>query len=299
MNPKSIDFYREFSQYTDPGLYGDLIKDNIPKEVRDLGLLIRKQLIHTFILQNGNTGSNEDLRYGDMARVPWFQQREDDVFVTAASMLAELFRRDKNGLTLERKAEEKLVLSCRSTAVLTASLMKLMGYATRVRSGFADYFVVEGQPKGKSEDHWLNQYWHESQQRWITIDVDGSIEGYLPFDTHDLPDGVFDFSPNAWLKVRKGELSGDHFWNAGGNGGLITIAWELFYDFHCLMNDEINYFHTPEITHFGKFDKLTEQQLSEIDHLAELMQNPDENFKKLHDIWESKREYRLVKGGLR
>ncbi|KKU11385.1 MAG: hypothetical protein UX65_C0002G0018 [Parcubacteria group bacterium GW2011_GWB1_46_8] len=295
---KITDNYLQFSQYTDPGLYGEVFKKSLPNDVREIGLLVRKQLIHRMVLKNGNTGSNADLRYGDTTRVPWTRQPEDDVFVTTSAMLAELFRRDPRGLVPDRAAENKLVLTCRFTTILMASLLKLKGIPARVRSGFAPYFVVDGLPAGKSDDHWINQYWDEKESRWVTIDVDGSIEGYLKFDPYDMPEETFDFSADAWLAVRSGKTDGDHFWNGGGNGGLMAISWELFYDFHCLMNDEIIYHHAPEITNFGKFDKLSEKQLAEIDDLAKLMQKPDDNFDQLKNIWETKKEFRLVKGGL-
>jgi len=295
---KILNHYLQFSQYTNPGLYGDVLKKNLPDDIKEIGLLVRKQIIHRMTLKNGNTGSNKDLRYGDMTKVPWFRQPEDDVFVTASAMLAELYRRNAKGFTLDRRAEDKLILTCRHTSILMASLLKLKGIPTRVRSGFAPYFVVEGLPSGKSDDHWINQYWNDKESRWVTIDVDGSLEDYLKFDPYDIPEGTFDFSPNAWLAVRSGKTDGQHFWNAGGNGGLIVVAWELFYDFHCLMNDEVIYLHAPEITHFGKFDKLSKGKLAEIDSLAKLMQEPDNNFDKLKKIWEEKREYRLLKGGL-
>ncbi len=298
MSSKILDFYLQFSQYTDPGPYKKLLQRSLPNNVREIGLLVRKQLIHRMTLKNGNTGSNKDLRYGDMTKVPWYRQPEDDVFITTSSMLAELFRRDRRGLTLDRSAENKLVLTCRFTAILMASLLKLKGIPARVRSGFSPYFEVEGLPGGKSDDHWINQYWDKKESRWVTIDVDGSLEDYLKFDPYDIPPGTFDFSPDAWLAVRGGKIDGQHFYNAGGTGGLIAIAWELFYDFHCLMSDEIIYHHTPEITHFRKFDKLSGKQLKEIDILAQFMLDPDKNFDALQNIWETKKEFRLVKGGL-
>ena len=75
----------------------------MPNDVREIGLLVRKQLIHRMTLKNGNTGSNEDLRYGDISKVPWYRQPEDDIFVTVAGMLAELYRRDPSGLSLGKK----------------------------------------------------------------------------------------------------------------------------------------------------------------------------------------------------
>lgn len=298
MDKKILDHYLQFSQYTNPGLYGDLLKDSLPNDIRELGLLVRKQLIHRTVLKNGNTGSNADLRYGDTTRIPWTRQPEDDVFVTASAMLAELYRRDPRGLVPNRNAENMLVLTCRFTAILMASLLKIKGIPSRVRSGFAPYFSVDGLPAGKSDDHWINQYWNYKESRWVSIDVDGSIEGYLKFDPYDMPEGVFDYSADAWLAVRSGKVDANHFWNGGGTGGLIAISWELFYDFHCLMNDELIYHHTPKITNFSMFDKLSEEQLVEIDNLANLMQKPDDNFDQLKNLWETKKEFRLVNGGL-
>lgn len=298
MNSTVTNFYLKFGQYTDPGLYKEILNKTLPDHVNEIGLLVRKQIIHRMTLKNGNTGSNTDLRYGDMTKIPWYRQPEDDIFPTASAMISELYRRDGRGFTLDRATENKLILTCRFTSILTTSLLKTKGIASRVRSGFASYFNVEGLPESKSDDHWISQYWNEQKSRWVSIDVDGSLEGYLRFDPYDIPEGVFDFSADAWLSVRKGKIDPSHFWNAGGNGGLIAIAWELFYDFHCLMNEEIIYKHTPAITNFGKFDTLSEQQLEEIDGLARLMQKPDENFEKLQKIWDTKKEFRLLTGSL-
>jgi len=298
MNEKVLNHYLQFSQYTHPGLYGDILKKTLPNDVKKIGLLVRKQLVHRMILKNGNTGSNKDLRYGDMTKIPWYRQPEDDIFITASAMLAELYRRDPKGLSLNRTADNKFILTCRFTSILMASLLKIKDIPARVRSGFAPYFKVEGLPGGKSDDHWINQYWNRQELRWVTIDVDGSLEDYLKFDPYDIPEGTFDFSADAWLSVRSGKVDSQHFWNAGGNGGLIVIAWELFYDFHCLMNDEVIYLHTPEMTHLGKFEKLPEEQLVEIDSLAKLMQKPDDNFEELQRVWNTKKEFRLLKGGL-
>jgi len=81
MNSEIQDFYLQFSQYTNPGLYGDTLRKILPDDVRKIGLLVRKQLVHRMTLKNGNTGSNKDLRYGDMTKVPWYRQPEDEKYV--------------------------------------------------------------------------------------------------------------------------------------------------------------------------------------------------------------------------
>lgn len=292
-----LEHYLQFSSYTNPGLYKDILRDDLPNNVENLGFLVRKQLIHRMVLKNGNTGSNKDLRYGDMNKIPWYRQPEDDIFPTASAMLAELFRRDPRGIVEDRDEESKLVLTCRFTSILMASILKSKGIPCRSRAGFAPYFKVEGLSEGKSDDHWINQYWDKEKSRWITIDVDGSIEPYLKFDPYNIPEGTFDFSADAWLKVREGKVDPLHFEDAAGFTGLVTIGWQLFHDFHALMNNEIIYQQGPSYR-FGRMDQLSQEELKEIDDLAILMQDPDKNFDKLSEIWNVNRKFRLLKGGL-
>ena len=94
MNRKIINHYLEFSQYTYPGLYQNLLKKKFPNDIRKIGELVRKQIIHRTTLEAGNVGTNADKNFGDMTKVPWHRQPEDDVFVTASAILAELHRRD-------------------------------------------------------------------------------------------------------------------------------------------------------------------------------------------------------------
>lgn len=291
MDQKIFNHYLQFSQYTDPGIYKDLFK-NIPAKIEEIGFLVRKQVIHRNTLKNGNTGSNTDMRYGDMTKVPWYRQCEDDIFPTAVAMLAELYRRDKRGLVSDRATENKLVVTCRFISILIASILKSKGIPCRVRSGFSPYFNLF---RTKSTDHWINQYWNEKDNRWVTIDVDGSLEDYVKLNLYDLPDNTFDFSAAAWLGTRGGKFDGRQFKNADGHEGLRVVAWELFYDFHCLMNEEVIYLHRPQYI-LERFDKLTEEELKEIDDLAMLMQKPDENFDKLTEIWNTNKKFRIMKG---
>ena len=163
MDNEILEHYLEFSIYTNPGLYKDKLKNDLPDDIREIGLLVRKNLIHRSTLQEGNTGTNVDLRFGDMTRVPWYRQPEDDILVTASAMLAELYRRDGKGLTLDREPGDKIVVTCRFTAILMASILRSKGIPARVRSGNAPYFDM-GKLGHVSVDHWINQYWNEKEQ---------------------------------------------------------------------------------------------------------------------------------------
>ncbi len=292
MQQKTLDHYLEYGLFTYPGLYESYLK-TLPGDVRELGALLRKNFIHRTTLDAGNIGTNADLKYGDMTKAPWYRQAEDDNLATTAAMLAELFRRDPQGLTVGRRVEDKVVLTCRYVAILMASVLKAKSIPARVRSGFAGYF--EG--TNDAWDHWVTQYWDQATERWITLDVDGSLHR-TGFDMYDIPEGKFNWSADVWLAVRQSKKDGNHFKNAGGFQGLIAIARELFYDFHCLMNNEILYLHHPEMTMLHNFDKNSEEKLQEIDALARLMQSSDDNFDKLLEIWNTKKEFRLLKGAL-
>ena len=292
LNQKQREHYLLFSTFTNPGLYKVLLAE-LPDDIRELGLLIRQNFVHRTTLAWGNTKSNEDLRFGDMNKMPWWRQPEDDNLTTTAAMLAELYRRDERGLVADRKVEDRLVLTCRYDSLLVVSILKAKGIPARVRSGFAPYFIA-----GKSIDHWITQYWSDIEHRWVTIDVDGSISHNGNFDAYDISENAFDWSAQAWLDVRQGKTAPDYFWNAGDFSGLMPIAWELFYDFHCLMNNEIVYYHHPKMVCYENFPKLTDEQLKDIDDLANLLLNPDDNCDELLKVWETDKEFRLLSGGL-
>ena len=297
MNDKILNHYLEFSEFTNSGLYRDILKNDLPDDIREIGLLVRKNFIHRTTLAAGNVGTNADLKFGDMTKVPWWRQPEDDILVTAPAMLAELYRRDEHGFTMERKAENKLVLTCRFVSVMMASILKSKGVPARVRSGNALYFDM-GELGNISTDHWINQYWSEQENRWITIDVDGSLSLKDSFDPYDMPEGKFDFPADAWLNIRAGKADPNHFYNAKPERGAIVVLWSLFYDFHSLMNNEIIYIYGTQYGTYEKFKNLTPTELEKIDNLAHLMQKPDDNFDALMKIWETEKDFRLLTGGL-
>ncbi|HIH38694.1 transglutaminase domain-containing protein [Candidatus Woesearchaeota archaeon] len=299
MEKRILDFYREFSIYTNSGLYGKLLKKDLPNDIRAIGDLVRRNIIHRTTLAAGNVGTNLDKKFGDMTKVPWYRQPEDDILATASGMLAELYRRDGRGFISNRHEQDKLVVTCRFVAILIASILKSKGIPCRVRSGHAPYFDM-GKIGKASADHWINQYWDKKSERWITIDVDGSWSLNEQFDPYDMPEDKFDFPAKAWLNIRNGKENPDRFWNAKPQRGQIVVLWSLFYDFHCLMNNEILYIYGP-INNYGnpeEFSKLSEKKLRIVDELAKLMLNPDENFDKLIYTWNTNKEFRLLSGGL-
>lgn len=291
MDKKILNHCLEFSTFTNPGCYKQFLQ-NLPDDVKELGNLVSHQIIHRVTLKQGNAKANRDLRYGDVTKYPWYRLRcEDDILPTAPAMISELLRLDDKGFTAKRKVENKIVVTCRFVAILMASILKSKGIPCRVRSGFAPYFF-----KG-SWDHWINQYWNKNEQRWITFDADGFYDKTIGFDQYDMPEEKFDWAAHTWLGIRNNQLDANNFINADGSKGLMPALWEMFYDFHSLMNNEILYNQMPSYIYF-KFDKLKEKDFEEIDELAKLMLNPDQNFDKLTKIWNTKKKFRILNGPL-
>jgi hypothetical protein len=294
LNDRVLSHYLEFGLFTYPALYRENLAGTLPDNVRQIGQLVKAQIIHQVSLKNYEVASTEELEQGTTTKIPWFRQPEDANLTTAAAMLAELYRRDERGFVRDRAVKDKLILTCRPVSILMASILKSKGIPARVRSGFASYLPGY---KAARVDHWISQYWDRQQKRWISVDVDGS-EVIETFDPYDVPSNVFDFSADAWIDSRHGRVDPKEFWNAKGEAGLIFIAWELFYDFHCLMNSEIIYPHHPEMSLPEVFPNLTEDELTQIDELAKLMLKPDDNFEKLERIWQSSIRFRRLKGTL-
>ncbi len=291
MDNNILNHYLKFSIYTNAGCYKEFFNP-LPDDISELGKLVCHQVIHRVTLKNGNNGANENKKYGDMDKFPWYRLRcDDDILMTAVAMVAELLRLDGRGFKKDRSVENKIVVTCRYVSVLMASILKSKGIPTRSRSGFAPYLLPE-----VSVDHWINQYWSRKEKRWITFDADGFFDD-LGFSQYDIPENKFDWAAKAWLDIREGRTEEKQFVYAGGLNGLKATIRAIFYDFHSLMNNEISYAFQPSYIS-NKFDELTENNLVEIDELAQLLLEPDKNFNKLVEIWETEKKFKILNSPL-
>ncbi len=293
MRKELHEHYTKTGTYTYAGAYADYFKE-LPGKVKELGDLICGQVLHPITLHQCDPTMFS--LYGDLRSYPKYRMlNEDDVFQTAVSMTAELFRLDERGFTRLRSVENKLVVTCRFVSVLMSSILKVKGIPCRSRAGFFKYW-----PNATETcDHWINEYWDEHQQRWIAFDADGfyPFEEKLGFSQYDIPHDRFAWAPEVWLKIRKGEVDGDYYNYADrlGTKGLSAAVRQLFYDFHSLMNNEISYNCLPSYVYNTKrFLKLSETDMKDLDDLASLMCHPDENFDLLKDLWEKQDKYRIL-----
>lgn len=293
MDKKILEFYKQTSLYTDLGLYKDFAK-KLTNDINEICILQRMQIIHPFVFSDPDIREKENVFWGNMTKVPVTRlEYEDDLFPTALSMISELLRKDNN-YHKDRKAEDKIHVTCRGQAILLASILKAKGYSARVRSGFATYIKDDG----VNYDHWITEYYDNDKDRWVLVDADEHCFND-EFDLNDMPRDKFVFGAEAYLGMRNGKYKTEEIYYASDPAtlGLKASIRGLFYDFHSLMNDEIIFLHLPKYIQDKDFI-LSEEEYKELDNLAELLLNPDENFDKLLEIWNTTIKFRVMSGAL-
>lgn len=293
---KILEFYKQTSLFTDLGYYKDFAK-KLSDDIEELCLLQRMQIIHPFAFKDNKDIRNEkSCFWGDMTKVPITRLNyEDDIFPTAQSVLAELLRKNPN-YDIKREAIYKVHVTCRSQAILLASILKAKGIAARARSGFAEYICYDG----IYYDHWITEYYDEKENRWKLVDADEHCPDHeIGFNLNDIPYDKFLFGANAYLGVRQNKYKPETILYSSNPPtlGLKAAIRGLFYDFHSLMNDEIIFLHMPKYIRDKNFE-LSEDEYVELDNLAKLMINPNENFEKLQEIWNKISKFRIMSGAL-
>lgn len=291
-----LEYYKQTSMYTELGYYKEFARQ-LPEDIDELCILQRRQIIHPVVFINDEAiRTKSDTPMGDMTKVPVTKLMfEDELFPTGISMLSELLRRNGQ-YSVGREAKDKLHVTCRGQAILLTSILKAKGYPTRARSGFAPYIKGDG----VYYDHWITEYYREDKKRWVLVDADCHCPDHeMDFDLNDIPRNRFLFGAEAYLGMRSGNYVDSQIYYASDPPtlGLKAAIRGLFYDFHCLMNDEIIFYHVPRYIQDKGFE-LSEKEYKELDELAELMLEPDENFERLLRMWETKDKFRIMSGAM-
>jgi hypothetical protein len=146
------------------------------------------------------------LQPGDATSLGMSADRLAEKDIRPAARLVEiLMALDRAPLHLSREATGRVIGTCRHFAVLSCALLRYRGLTARARCGFATYF----QP-GEGLDHWITEYWHDTDRRWVRIDSE--ILGRPVLDhAEDLRDGEFLTGGEAWAAYRAGRIDAAQF----------------------------------------------------------------------------------------
>ena len=194
--PDSISFYAAPGIMTGTGNSAPLF-DPLPTDIAALCRVVQGLLIHPLITE----------WYG----VDLTSTQKKEVNIRRVSEMLRLMQSlDPRPLTETRPPEERVVGNCRDHAVLFCAMLRHQGRPARVRSGFAGYLSDK-----MISDHWVTEYWHAAQQRWVLVDpqIDDLQRKKLniTFDTTDLPAGQFYTASQAWALCRKGKAKSGKF----------------------------------------------------------------------------------------
>lgn len=215
-----LEFYRQYSSYTDPGEYAYMYQI-LPDSLPELCSLIRSQIIHPYA---------ELPKYRE--QIPKERWNESFKYPTVKSILEGLLSYDSSGIVNDRKPEARLVLGCNQNAILLASILKYRGIPARVRFGHATYFIPEFHIS-----HTICEVWNEDDKRWMLVDPS--------MDMVDFNREKFDISNDLWLKMQKGEIDLKLYGIPRRYTGLVSIVGKVCTDLASILGTEypINKFH--------------------------------------------------------
>ena len=289
MNKKIYQRYLETSVYTYVGKYKEFIL-SLPDDIPSIGMLVCDQITHPSMYFTEPSPYLEDTYFGKFASYPKHRfKNEDELYITAVSMIAGILHLDETGFTKNRDVTKRITVSCRHASVLFSAILKAKGIPCRSRAGFMDF----GNTGDSYMEHWVNEYWDFNENRLVLVDVDGYYEyeqrfGYSQFD---LPRRKFVTASEAWIGLRKNTLNKklDVF----SLNPLDGVCEYLFMDFHALMNNEIFYSYQPLYLR-GGIHTLSESELHDLDRLAELLSEPDKNMEQIENLWTTNDKFSVL-----
>ncbi len=268
-----LDFYRQYSSFTDPGEY-EYLYENLPDSLPELCSLIKSQFIHPYA---------ELPKYRE--QIPKERWNESFMYPTVKSVLEGLQSHDSSGIVNDRKPEDRLVLGCQHNAILLASILKYRGIPARVRSGHATYIIP-----GFHVSHTICEVWNRNDKRWMPVDPS--------MDKIDLSREQFDFSNDLWIKMQNGEIDPNLYGIPRRYTGLVSIVGKVCTDLASILGTEypINQY-APILDYIFENDKqLTSEHIETLNRISELMKSIDaDNISKLQDIYNNTPEIQITK----
>lgn len=265
----TLPFYTQPAAMTSAGRFAPLLH-TLARDIAGLAGVAQGLLVHEHVAPAyGVTLSDED---------------RSSVHVRPVERLLErIVARDGRSLDIPRAVANRVAGNCRHFTVLMVAMLRAHGVPARARCGFGGYFV-----DGMFEDHWVCEYWHAGQQRWVLVDAQlDDLQRQLlsiDFDVTDVPRDRFLIAGEAWARCRTGAASPDRFGLSITNeAGYWWIAGNLMRDAAALGNIELlpwdswGAMPAPD-------EPIDDDRWALFDHLAALTQAPDTAFTELQRL---------------
>lgn len=192
-----INYYKLQSVFSEVNDFKESI-EKLPSDVGEICNFVQNNLIHSYWIRHYGCEIQDHIRYSEM------QIRY------AKDLLKKSEEKSKGRVAEKHLPVNRVVSTCRDFSLLLCSILREKGVASRIRCGFSKYLTP-----GRYEDHWVCEYWSESQCRWIMVDaqLDDTHRRILKykFDECDVPTSEFIYAGIAWQLCRNSEVEPDKF----------------------------------------------------------------------------------------
>ncbi len=241
----------------------------IPADIKKIVTLVQNFLLHQHFA----------VRYG-VELTP--EQQQEPTIRGFNDKLVLLRGKGIEGISQPLPVDQKLIGICRDFSVISAALCREAGIPARARCGFATYFE-----KDRYVDHWVLEYWHREQQRWLMVDaqLDELQRKRLDinFDTLNVSKDHFLVAGKAWQLCRCGEkdpkLFGIFQW-----WGFDYLKCNLILDANSLLKVPMQPWDFWEGYKNTEIADFTEADYRIIDELARLTLHVDQDFSALESF---------------
>ena len=251
----NLDAYRTPIDMSDPGRQG-LLFDGLPHDVGQLASIVQGLLIHQHLAPVYGVTLNQ-------------AQLAEPHVRGIEPMLERLTDRDSKPLLKARPEARRLVGVCRHFTMLHVAMLRRQEIPARARCGFGAYFEP-----GKFIDHWVTEYFNESQRRWVLVDAQLDARQRelfkIAFYPLDVPRDQFLVAGDAWQLCRSGKAKADAF-GIMDMHGLWFVAGNVIRDLAALNNHEM----LPWDVWGGMARSDEELDVAFIDRMAAVSREPD------------------------
>jgi hypothetical protein len=265
-----LSYFARYGRMTHPGPYAHLYAD-LPSDIPSLVQAVQGLIIHVFWAE----------RYG--LSLPEESQAEVQLR-SIERRLARTLELGPGPLTTPRANEQKIVGNCRDFSVTLASMLQSKGIPARPRCGFGAHFLPN-----HYEDHWVCEYWNESERRWVLVDAQlDELQQHvlkIAFDPLDVPRDQFIVGGAAWKVCRSGQADPDQF-GIFDMHGMDFVNGDFLRDVAALNKIELLPWDCWGLI-FTEYATLPPDDLSMLDRLADLTCTDVPDFAAVRQIYES------------
>ena len=271
-----LTYFAQFGKMTYPGPYEHLYAE-LPSDIPSLVRVVQGLMVHVFWAE----------RYG----LKLSEERKSEVQLRSMERrLRRTLELEASPLTMPRPNERKIAGNCRDFSVTLASMLQSKGIPARPRCGFGAYFLPN-----HYEDHWVCEYWNETEERWVLVDaqLDELQQDVLKttFNTLDVPRDQFIVGGAAWKMCRSGQANPDQF-GIFDMHGMDFVQGDFVRDVAALNKVELLPWDCWGMI-LMEYATLPPDDLSMLDRLAELTCTDVPDFASVQQLYESDSRLRV------